>query len=271
MNTEPVITETQNGEERRNAIYQLVRQKGFVTIDTLARHFNITVQTIRRDLNQLDSEGRLIRYRGGAGPLSSIENIDYNTRQITYLGEKEQIAQLVAKHIPEQCSIFLNIGTTTEAVARALIHHKGLRVITNNVNIATILAQNTSFNITVTGGRIRNRDGGILGPTSCSMIEQYRVDYGIIGISGVDEDGTMLDFDDDEVWAAQAILRSSRKVFLVTDHSKFSRRPMVRVGELTDIHALFTDRMPPETIMMLLQSNDIALHIADLGEHTETL
>ncbi|MDR1827463.1 MAG: DeoR/GlpR family DNA-binding transcription regulator [Methylobacteriaceae bacterium] len=263
MTTEQTSNDLQHGEERRNQIDQWVRQKGFVTIDTLARFFGVTVQTIRRDLNQLDSEGKLIRYRGGAGALSSVENIDYNTRQITFFDEKERIAQLVVQHIPEHCSICLNIGTTTEAVARALIHHKGLRVITNNANIATILAQNTDFDIIITGGRIRNRDGGVLGPTSHAMIEQFRVDFGIIGISGIDEDGTLLDFDTDEVWAAQAIIHSSRKTFLVTDHSKFSRRPMVRMGSIGDIHALFTDAQPPDSVVAVLKEHGVQLFLAE--------
>jgi Transcriptional regulators of sugar metabolism len=260
---EPFSADLQNADDRRNQIDRWVRQKGFVTIDVLATHFGVTVQTIRRDLNQLDEEGRLIRYRGGAGPLSSVENIDYNTRQVTFFDEKERIARLVAAHIPERCSLFLNIGTTTEAVARALIFHKELRIITNNANIATILAQHTDFEIVITGGRIRNRDGGILGPTSRDMIEQFRVDFGIIGISGIDDDGTLLDFDVDEVYAAQAIIQASRKTFLVTDHSKFSRRPMVRMGSITDIDGLFTDSAPPQSIQTILNNHDIMLHVAE--------
>jgi Transcriptional regulators of sugar metabolism len=257
-----IASEQQSAERRRNEIVILVRQKGFVTIEALARQFNVTVQTIRRDLNEMSEEGRLVRYRGGAGAPSSVENIDYSKRQVTNYGEKERIARLVAEHVPDNSSLFLNIGTTTEAVARALINHSGLRVITNNLNVATILTQNTDFSVIITGGSIRNRDGGIIGQVSCDIIEQFRVDYGIIGISGIDNDGTLLDFDYDEVKAAQAILKTSRQTFLVTDHSKFSRRPMVRMGSITDIDALFTDQPPPSSIRSLLASYDVGLYIA---------
>ena len=256
-------TEQQTVEERRYEIVTLVKQRGFMTIESLARQFNVTVQTIRRDLNELSAEGRLVRYRGGAGLPSSVENIDYNTRQITYFDEKERIARLVAEHVPAHSSLFLNIGTTTEAVARALVNHTGLRVITNNLNVAAILTQNTDFSVIITGGRIRNRDGGVLGQVSCDTIEQFRVDYGIIGISGIDADGTLLDFDYDEVRAAQAILRSARQTFLVTDHSKFSRRPMVRMGAITEISALFTDLQPPPAIRALLAAYDVKMYISE--------
>ncbi len=262
MSTEQLISDQQNAEERRQEIVALVRQKGFITIEMLARQFGVTVQTIRRDLNELSETGSLVRYRGGAGAPSSVENIDYSQRQITHYDEKERIARLVAQHIPANSSLFLNIGTTTEAVARALVNHKGLRIITNNINVAQILTRNTDFSVIITGGRIRNRDGGVLGQVSCEIIEQFRVDYGIIGISGIDSDGTLLDFDYDEVRAAQAIIRSARQTFLVTDHTKFSRRPMVRMGNLTEIQALYTDQPPPASVCSVLTSHEVALHIA---------
>ncbi len=259
------MAEQQSVEERRYEIVTLVRQRGFVTIESLAQQFNVTVQTIRRDLNELSAEGHLVRYRGGAGAPSSVENIDYSTRQITYFDEKERIARMVAEHVPAHSSLFINIGTTTEAVARALVNHSGLRVITNNLNVATILTQNTDFSVIITGGRIRNRDGGVLGQVSCDTIQQFRVDYGIVGISGIDSDGTLLDFDYDEVRAAQAILRAARQTFLVTDHSKFTRRPMVRMGAISEIAALFTDLPPPPAIRALMATYGVDLHVAAKG------
>jgi DeoR family transcriptional regulator, glycerol-3-phosphate regulon repressor len=247
---------------RHAGIVSLVRQRGFMAIEALANHFDVTVQTIRRDLNLLAEEGQVLRYHGGAGLPSSIENIDYTQRQVMNPSEKDRIARLVAAEIPAHASLFVNIGTTTEAVARALAGHQGLQVITNNLNVASSLTRSTDFKIILTGGTVRNRDGGIVGAASCDMIGQFRVDFGIIGISGIDEDGTLLDFDADEVRAAQAILRNSRQVFLVADHSKFSRRPMVRMGSITEVSALFTDEPPPPAIVALLEQHEVALKIA---------
>jgi len=261
------MSDTGTGEKtgataRHNGIVSLVRQRGFMAIEALASHFDVTVQTIRRDLNLLADEGRVLRYHGGAGLPSSIENIDYTARQVMNPAEKDRIARLVAQEIPAHASLFINIGTTTEAVARALAGHQGLQVITNNLNVASLLTRGTDFKVILTGGTVRNRDGGIVGAASCDMIGQFRVDFGIIGISGIDEDGTLLDFDADEVRAAQAILRNSRQVFLVADHTKFARRPMVRMGSITEVTALFTDEPPPPAIARLLQEHDVALKVA---------
>src|SRR6202021_212736 len=143
----------------------------------------------RRDVNKLADEGEISRHHGGAGLASSIQNIDYAERQGLSTPEKEAIAKLTAAHIPNHSSLFINIGTTTEALARALTAHEDLRIITNDLNIALTLSRNTSFTVMVTGGTVRNRDGGIVGQSTCDMIGEFRVDYGLIGTSGIDEKG----------------------------------------------------------------------------------
>lgn len=144
-----------------------------------------------------------------------------------HLEEKRRIAKVVASHIPDRASIFINIGTTTEEVAKAFQHHTGLRIITNNLNVAAILRSNPSFEIIVAGGSVRQRDGGITGEATIDFVRQFKVDFGIIGISSIDADGTLLDFDYHEVRVAQAMIENSRQVFLVADYSKFERCAMV--------------------------------------------
>jgi DeoR family glycerol-3-phosphate regulon repressor len=194
---------------------------------------------------------------------SSVQNIDYSTRKVLNLAEKRRIARLVAAHIPEHSSLFVNIGTTTEAVARELLNHKDLRFITNNLNVALLLAANPNFSIVIAGGTVRNRDGGVVGQSANDMIAQFRVDYAVIGISGIDADGTLLDYDYDEVRAAQAIVRNARQVFLVADHTKFSRHPMVRAGSIAEVSALFTDQPVPDSIRSLLEAHEVKIHVAD--------
>lgn len=253
---------SQNLNTRQQQILQLVQKQGYASIETLSQTFAVTSQTIRRDINALCRQQLLTRYHGGAGLSSSVENDAYNTRQIMHLAEKRRIASLVAQHIPNRASIFINIGTTTEEVAKALQRHTELRIITNNLHVASILNANPRFEVIVAGGLVRQRDGGITGEATIDFISQFRVDYGIIGISGVDEDGTLLDFDYHEVRVAQAIIKHSRRVFLATDHSKFERRPMVCLGHLSDINDLFTDRLPTKNIRDILAEANVELHIA---------
>jgi DeoR family transcriptional regulator, glycerol-3-phosphate regulon repressor len=253
----------ENIRRRHEQIINLVREQGFVTIETFARQFNVTPQTIRRDINTLSKKGLLHRYHGGAGLSSSTENVDYSRRQTLCFSEKQRIASMVAGHIPDQASLFINIGTTNEAVARALYNHDRLRIITNNLNVASILSGNRNFEVIVTGGLVRSRDGGIIGEATIDFIRQFKVDYGIIGISGIDEDGTLLDFDYREVNVAKAIVANSRKVFLAADHTKFGRNAMVRLGSIHDIDALFTDQQPAAAMTELLFLANTELYVAD--------
>jgi DeoR family glycerol-3-phosphate regulon repressor len=251
-----------DADDRHAKILALVNQRGFVTNETLAKDFGVTVQTIRRDLITLADAGKIARFHGGAGLPSSIENIAYSTRKVLNLDEKKRIARLVAQHIPSHSSLFINIGTTTEAVARELLNHQDLRFITNNLNVALLLAAKPDFSVVIAGGTVRSRDGGVVGQSANDMIAQFRVDYAVIGISGIDEDGTLLDYDYDEVRASQTIVSNAREVFLVADHTKFSRRPMVRAGSITDVSALFTDQPVSKRIKALLDAEGVKVHVA---------
>lgn len=249
-------------DRRREKIVELVQARGYVSIEDLAAAFAVTPQTIRRDINELSDQALLRRYHGGAGLPSSVENIAYPARQVLCHDEKRRIARLAAQHIPDHASLFLNIGTTTEEVARALLDRKGLRVITNNLNIALMLSRRNDFEVIVAGGVVRARDGGIIGASAVDLIHQFKVDYGVIGISGIDMEGTLLDFDYREVRVAQAIVENARKVFLVADHTKFGRNAMIRLGELSMIDALFTDRAPPEALARAFSQAEVEVHVA---------
>ena len=240
--------------ERQERILDLVRRHGFATIDDLAEQFQVTPQTIRRDINYLSRQNLLRRYHGGAGMASTVENVAY---------QKRRIAALLARHIPDGASLFINIGTTTEEVARALAHHGHLKVITNNLNVAAIMSANADIEVTIAGGVVRSRDGGIIGEATVDFVSQFKVDYGIIGISGIDGDGSLLDFDYREVRVAKAIIDNARRVCLVVDHTKFGRSAMARLASIGEVDAVYTDRPPPEAIRAILADNKVDLYVAD--------
>jgi DeoR family glycerol-3-phosphate regulon repressor len=249
--------------QRQRRILELVPRQGFVSIEALSKHFGVSAQTIRRDVNELCDRALLQRFHGGAGLTSSVENIAYNSRQIMCLEEKARIAYLIASDIPDNASVFIDIGTTSEEVAKALRDHIGLRVITNNFNAAAILSGTPSREVIITGGLIRPTDLGIVGEATEDFIDQFKVDFGIITVSSIDADGTLLDYDYREVRAAQRIIKNSRRVVLAADHTKFSRSAMVRVGDMSCVHDLYTDREPPENIIRILERFDVSLHIAE--------
>lgn len=249
--------------KRRQRMLVMAQEAGFVSIQKLADHFGVTPQTVRRDINALSRSGQVQRFHGGAGVTTSTENVDYFNRRVLCHAEKVRIGKLVAQHIPSRASMFINIGTTTEEVAKALIHHEGLRVITNNLNVATILSNNDNIEIFVAGGLVRHKDHGLVGEAAIDFIRQFKVDYGIIGISGIDLDGTLLDFDYREVRAARAIMDNSRRVFLATDHTKFCRSAMVRLGNVEEIDAIFTDAPPRQELQEILERAEVEVHVAE--------
>jgi len=223
-------------------ILDLARRDGKVTVEQLAGHFGVTLQTIRRDLADLADAGRLERVHGGAVLPSGTVNIGYEERRRINAEGKRAIARACAERIPEDSAIFLNIGTSTEAVAAELIHHRNLLVVTNNMNVANILAQNRECEVVVTGGSLRRLDGGLIGDMTKASIRQFKFDIGIIGCSAIDPDGDILDFDVQEVGVSQAILDRSRRTILVADHGKFRRTAPARIAPLSQIDLLFTDR-----------------------------
>jgi DeoR family glycerol-3-phosphate regulon repressor len=242
-----------------------VRQQGYAEVEGLAAHFAVTAQTIRRDLALLCQHGYLRRYHGGVSLPSSTENVDYTARQALHAPAKQRIAAALAHSIPNHASLFINLGTTNEAVAQALMQHRQLRVITNNLNVAVMMSANPDFEVIVAGGVVRSRDQGVTGEATIELIRQFKVDFGVIGTSGIELDGTLFDFDYQEVRVAQAIIEHSRRVLLAADHSKVGRNALVRLGPLAQIHDWFTDRAPPPELQAALDLAATRLHISDGG------
>jgi len=241
-----------------------VRNRGSVSVEALAEQFDVTLQTVRRDVKLLADAGLLARFHGGVRvPSSTTENIEYLQRQMLNETAKQRIARRVAAAVPMGCSLIINIGTTTEAIARELLHHRGLRVITNNLNVAAILSDNPDCEVIVAGGLVRSRDRGIIGEVTVEFMRQFKVDIGLIGISGIESDGTLRDYDYHEVNVAKAIIEHSREVWLAADHSKFNRPAMVELARLAQIDMLFTDAAPPAPFPALLADAGVQLAVAD--------
>ncbi|HEY2925669.1 DeoR/GlpR family DNA-binding transcription regulator [Piscinibacter sp.] len=249
---------------RQSLLLDEVRARGSVSVEALSDQFGVTLQTVRRDVKLLQDAGLLARFHGGVRlPSSTTENIAYRQRQQLNETAKQRIARTVAKAVPNDCSLIINIGTTTEAIARELLRHKGLRVITNNLNVAAILSDNPECEVIVAGGVVRARDRGIVGEVTIDFIKQFKVDIGLIGISGIEADGTLRDFDYREVNVARAIIEHSREVWLAADHSKFNRPAMVELARLDQIDMIFTDALPPPPFPALLAEAGVQMTISD--------
>jgi len=252
-----------NSNPRQLKLLNTVRSRGSVTVEQLAEMLGVTLQTVRRDVQRLADEGLLARFHGGVRvPSSTTENIGYRQRETLHAEGKARIARAVAARVPNDCSLILNIGTTTEAIAKALLRHTGLRVITNNLNVASILSYNPACEVIVAGGSVRLRDRAIVGEATVDFIRQFKVDIALIGVSSIEDDGTLRDFVLREVKVAQTIIAQAREVWLAADASKFNRPAMIELAKLSQIDRLFTDAAPPPPFPELLERAQVRCEIA---------
>lgn len=248
---------------RQQAILKYIRQYGTAQVETLAESFKVTPQTIRRDLNHLYDQDLVQRVHGGAIIKDNVENLGYRSRKMLMAEEKAAIAKRAADLLPDNISLFINIGTTTEKVAEYLVSHRGLLVITNNINVASLLWPNRGIEVIVANGTIRHQDGGIVGSSTEEFIQKFKVDYAVIGCSSI-EDGELFDFDLREVRVAQAIIKRARSIILVTDSLKFNRHAPIRLADLSKIDYLVTDDGIPEKAIQACKDREVHLEIVEM-------
>lgn len=246
---------------RHEEILAVAKESGKVTVEGLAEKFGVTQQTIRRDLGELCDQGHLNRVHGGAVLPTGVINLAYEERRAMARQEKEDLARDCAENIPNGICLFMNIGTTTEAVARNLTNHRDLVVITNNLNVANILSGTQNNEIIIAGGILRRADGGVVGDVAAEFIRQFRADYAVVGVAAIGGDGTLLDYDYREVAVSRAIIHNARETFLVADSIKFRRHAPFKFGHITEASHFYTDAPPPQPVADLYREAGGRLHI----------
>ncbi len=247
---------------RQNKILALAGKNGRVDVDDLSATFNVSPQTIRKDLNLLCDRQLLQRIHGGAIIGSGIENVSYEARRLLAPAAKRAIGRRSAELISDNSSLLINIGTTTEQVAHALKDHRGLLVISNNVNAVAIMKDFLGVELIIAGGQVRLSDGGIVGGAAVDFINQFKVDFAVIGVSAIDEDGVLLDYDFREVRVAKAIIENARHVILVADAMKFERNAPIRIGHVSKIDTIVIDTAPPQKFQAICREHGVRIVIA---------
>lgn len=244
---------------RHGEILKLIRRQGRVTVDDLVARFSVSSQTIRKDLEVLSRRNQIMRFHGGAMLPSGVVNLEYEKRRQLAHAEKDAIGKAVAALIPDNSSVFLNVGTTTEAVGHYLRAHKNLMVIADNVNVANVLRVNPGLEVIIAGGVVRSSDGAIVGEAAVDFVRQFKVDFAIIGVSAIDGDGSLLDFDFREVKVAQAIMANARNIVLAADSTKFERTAPVRIAGIQEVDFFVTDSCSNEAIRKICENSEIRL------------
>lgn len=250
-------------DERQTAILNILKSERSVEVDALSERFGVTNQTIRQDLRDLDERGLVRRTHGGAQQLSHVAGRAYSDRRGFRGQEKRAIGALAASLIPNNCSVTLNIGTTTEQVARALSNHHDIMVLSNNINIVTMLSGSESKELVMVGGKVRQSDGAVVGEDAVAFINRYKVDFAVIGASSLDADGAVLDFDAQEVSVARAILKNARTRILVADATKFDVNAPVRICDVANVDYVIMDTAPPKEFMAAANAGQTKVLLAE--------
>ncbi|CAM5768943.1 DeoR family transcriptional regulator [Labrys miyagiensis] len=246
-------------EGRQEAILRLVAQNFYVAIEEIASLFGVTTQTARRDIMALEEAGKIRRLHGGAVLTTPLETSVYRQRRVENAAQKERLAQVVGDLVPEGANLFIDSGTTCEAIAHALLRHRHLRLVTYSLRVATILSENSNFTLAVPGGFVRPVHGGIFQEDTADFMKRFKFDFALISVSGIDRDGDICDDDHAEGVIAAAAMAQAERTILAVDSSKFGKRAMVRLGTIADIDILVTDAYPEGEILRLLKDNDVEI------------
>ncbi|NDO81960.1 hypothetical protein CJP72_14670 [Citrobacter sp. NCU1] len=251
---------------RLNKILAIIEEHGACSQDELAKLFDVSVQTIRRDFATLRNSN-LINVKSGVAYINhadTIINTDFSMRQTTHMAEKEAIALRIARDIQDGSTIFLTAGTTIEKIAAALLNKKDLTVITSSIRVANILCSSETINVFIPKGKIRNNNGAIIGSSVVEDISQFHADYTITSVGAITEEGVLLEYNIDDVAIARTMIGQSEKLIVATDYSKFSRKAAVVLCKPSSIDAIYCDQYPSAELQRTLEDNGVIFNKVDV-------
>ncbi|MFN7009533.1 MAG: DeoR/GlpR family DNA-binding transcription regulator [Allorhizobium sp.] len=239
--------------KRQREILRLLEREGTVALSDLARKLDVSLETIRRDIKPLAGSGSLVKMHGAVSLLSTVGEAPFERRMRENSEAKRAIAAAVAATIRDGDSIMMDTGTTTSFLARELIGHRRLTVVTNSSDIARTLATLNDNKVYMAGGELRSDNGAAFGSTAIDFVSRFSVTHAIISTGAVNAEG-MMDYDLEEAEFARTVLMRGRRTLVVTDHSKFGREGLVRVSGFETITELATDRPPPSDIAEAIEA-----------------
>lgn len=256
-------------EERRAAIADEARNEGRVRVADLAERFEVAPETIRRDLDVLETEGVLRRVHGGAIPLTGFEGHEaaLTEREVENAAAKQAIARAALAYVPVQDgTIILDAGSTTGALATALVQHPGpidnLSIVTNSVPAAMTLSASPQHNVHVLGGAIRGITQSTVGPTTVETLRRVRVDVVFLGTNGISGTYGLTTPDPAEAAVKRGMVAAARRKVALTDHTKFGHDFFISFAALSDLDVLVTDAKPTGSLASALSANDIEVVVA---------
>lgn len=243
-----------NYSKRHGEILKLIQDEGTITIARLADRLGVSLETVRRDVKPLAKDGSVLKMHGAIGLPSVVGEAPFERRMRENASAKRIIARHVAKTIHDGDSIMMDTGTTTSYLARDLLGHRRLTVVTNSADIARTLATVNGNKVYMAGGELRSDNGAAFGVSAIEFVSRFSVTHAVISVGAVDPLDGIMDYDLEEAEFARMVLSRGQRAVAVTDHSKFGKRGLVQVCGFADIGELVTDSAPPGDIATALEN-----------------
>lgn len=252
---------------RQQSLLEEVRARGAVSVERLAQRLDVTMQTVRRDIQRLTEAGLLDRFNGGVSlppvPTRQFSPVQaWQQRQALKADAKARIARSVVAAIPKGARVMIGIGTTMQAVAQAMGDKADLHVITHSLHVAQSLSSHPGCTVELCGGRVRHRDCALEGEDALAWVRRQKVDITIMSAWGVNARGELLDHDDRERAMAEAMLGQAKERWLALDASKFTEHHPLATAHLRQMTRVFTEALPPAPLPALMQELGVRLTIA---------
>ena len=247
--------------KRHAKILKLLESEGTASIAALANRLGVSQETVRRDVRPLTENGSLVRVHGAVGLAGHVGEAPFQRRMRENAAAKQAIARAVAATIRNGDSVMLDTGTTTSFLARELVSHRRLTVVTNSSDIARTLATVNGNRVFMAGGELRSDSGAAFGKSAIDFIGRFTVNHAIISAGAVDERGVM-DFELEEAEFARIMLTRGERTAVITDHTKFGRHGLLLVADFSEVGELITDKAPPAAIATRIEAGGAKLTIA---------
>jgi DeoR family glycerol-3-phosphate regulon repressor len=248
--------------KRHAEILRLLGEEGTITIADLASKLDVSLETVRRDVKPLTRDGAVLKMHGAIGLPSFAGEAPFEKRMRENADAKRAIARAVAAPNRDGESVMLDTGTTTSFLARELLGHRRLTVVTNSSDIARTLATVNGNKVYMAGGELRSDSGAAFGVSAIEFVGRFSVTHSVISTGAIDVERGVMDYDLEEAEFARMVLRRGARTMVVTDHAKFGRQGLVQVCGFDGFDELVTDRAPPADIITALQAAEVRLTVA---------
>jgi DeoR family glycerol-3-phosphate regulon repressor len=249
--------------KRHGEILRLLGDEGTVTIASLAERLGVSLETVRRDVKPLTDDGIVVKMHGAIGLPAMTAEAPFERRMRENAEAKRTIARMVAATIRDGESIMLDTGTTTSFLARELLGHRRLTVVTNSSDIARTLATVNGNKVYMAGGELRSDSGAAFGISAIEFVSRFSVTHAIISAGAIDAFAGVMDYDLAEAEFARMVLSRGQRSMVITDNSKFGRQGLVQVCDLSGFAELATNEAPPRAIADALAAAGARLVLAE--------